>query len=79
VILNRMPKPPEVTLEEIHTMLGLPLYAALPNDYVALNEVYTEGELLEPGGGLAAHFARLTARIANLPEPRKRTRFSLLG
>ncbi len=79
VILNRMPKRPEVTLEEVQTMLGLPVYAALPNDYVALNEAYTEGELLEPGGGLASHFARLAARIANLPEPRKKTRFSLLG
>lgn len=79
VILNRMPKRPEVTLEEVQTMLGLPVYAALPNDYVALNEAYTEGELLEPGSGLASHFARLAAKIANLPEPRKRTRFSLLG
>lgn len=79
VILNRTPKRPEVTLEEVQTMLGLPVYAALPNDYAALNEAYTEGELLDPGSGLASHFARLAARIANLPEPRKRTRFSLLG
>ncbi len=79
VILNRTPKRPEVTLEEVQTMLGLPVYAALPNDYAALNEAYTEGELLESGSGLASQFARLAARIANLPEPRKRTRFSLLG
>jgi pilus assembly protein CpaE len=79
VILNRTPKRPEVTLEEVQTMLGLPVYAALPNDYVALNEAYTSGELLEPGSGLATAFARLAARIANLPEPRKRIRFSLLG
>ena len=79
VILNRTPKRPEVTLEEVQTMLGLPVYAALPNDYVALNEAYTSGELLEPGSGLATAFARLAARIANLPEPRKRMRFSLLG
>jgi Flp pilus assembly CpaE family ATPase len=68
-----------VTLEEVQTMLGLPVYAALPNDYVALNEAYTSGELLEPGSGLATAFARLAARIANLPEPRKSMRFSLLG
>jgi len=79
VILNRTPKRPEVTLEEVQTMLGLPVYAALPNDYVTLNEAYTSGELLEPGSGLATAFARLAARIANLPEPRKRMRFSLLG
>ncbi|MCS7314510.1 MAG: AAA family ATPase [Bryobacterales bacterium] len=79
VLLNRAPKRPEVTLEEVQAMLGLPVYAVLPNDYVALNEAYTGGELLEPGGGLATHFARLAAKIANLPEPRKRTKFSLLG
>jgi pilus assembly protein CpaE len=79
VIVNRMPKRPEVTLEEIQSMLGLPVYAVLPNDYVALYEAYSEGELLEPGGGLAAHFARLAAKIGNLPEPRKKTRFTLLG
>jgi pilus assembly protein CpaE len=79
VLLNRMPKRPEVTASEVEQMLGVPIYAVLPNDYVTLNEAYTEGELLTPGSGLAAHFARLAARIANLPEPRKKTRFSLLG
>lgn len=79
VVLNRMPRRPEVTLEEIQTMLGLPVYATLPNDYPALYEAYAGGELLEPGSGLGAHFARLAAKIANLPEPRRKTRFTLLG
>ncbi len=79
VILNRLPKRPEVTLDEVQAMLGLPVYAVLPNDYVALYEAYSGGELLDPGGGLAAHFARLAAKVANLPEPRKKTRFTLLG
>ncbi len=79
VILNRMPKRPEVTLDEVQAMLGLPVYAVLPNDFMALYEAYSGGELLEPGGGLAAHFARLAAKVANLPEPRKKTRFTLLG
>ncbi|MEK7404731.1 MAG: AAA family ATPase [Acidobacteriota bacterium] len=79
VVLNRMPKRPEVTLDEVQKMLGLPVFAVLPNDYIRLYEAYAEGGLLPPNGELAASFARLAAQIAGLPERKKKSRLSLFA
>lgn len=79
VVVNRMPKHPEVTLEELETMLGLPVYGVLPNDYPGLYEAYAEGGLLPRTSHLGTYFARLATRIAGIPEHKKKGKFSLLG
>jgi pilus assembly protein CpaE len=75
LVLNRMPKRLDVTLEELERMLGLPLLVTIPNDYHALEEVYTEGKLLPPESGLGRNYLRLTRKIAGVEESPKKSRF----
>ncbi len=77
VVLNRLPKRPEVTLDEVERMLGLPVYATLPNDYVGLYEAYAGGNLLPPSSPLGTRFARLAGQIGNLPGQVKKRKFAL--
>lgn len=80
VLLNRTPKRTEVTLDELDRMLGIPIYATLPNDYPSLYEAYSEGNLLPPGSHLAQNFARVAAKIAGIQQKEKRKRaFSFMS
>ena len=47
------------------------------NDYLALNESYSEGKLLSRGSGLGKHFTRLAMTIAGVSDPKKK--FSMFG
>lgn len=78
LILNRASKRSEVTPRELESMLGLPIYATLSNDYAALQEAYTEGHLLSPASKLGREFANLARRISGLGEVRTK-KFSLFG
>lgn len=78
LLLNRAPKSYEVTMQELETMLGAPVYAAIPNDYATINESYSEGKLVSPGSNLGRHFARLAMKIAGL-ETQGKKKFSLFG
>ena len=77
LLMNRMPKHNEVTLDEIGEMLGLPVTETIPNDYGALQEAYAEGRLLNPDTSLGKSYAHLVARMAGLDEKKKR--LSLFG
>jgi pilus assembly protein CpaE len=77
LILNRLPKRSDVTLEELEKMLGLPIYVTLTNDYHALQEAFTEGHLLDSSTHLGRDFARLAAKIAGVEVKKKK--FSLFG
>jgi pilus assembly protein CpaE len=77
LLMNRMPKHTDVTLDEIGQMLGLPVSETIPNDYVSLQEAYTEGRLLRPEGLLGKTYGRLAARMAGLEE--KKRKLSLFG
>lgn len=80
ILLNRMPKNPEVTIEEIESMLGVPVYHVVPNDYSALYESSVEGSLLPPTAKLAQNLSGLAAKIGGVEEaPKKTRRFSLFG
>ncbi len=68
VLLNRMPKRSEVSLEELDRMLGVPVYATIPNDYQALHDAYSEGKLLAPDSFLGRQFARVATRIAGVQQ-----------
>jgi pilus assembly protein CpaE len=77
LLMNRMPKHNEVTLDEVGEMLGLPITETIPNDYGALQEAYAEGRLLNPDTFLGKSYAHLVARMAGLDE--KKRRLSLFG
>jgi pilus assembly protein CpaE len=68
VILNRTPKRLDVSLEELDRMLGVPVYATVPDDYGPLHEAYSSGTLLPPNSNLSKHFARVAAKIAGFQQ-----------
>ena len=77
LLMNRVPKHSEVTLDEIGKMLGFPVTETIPNDYGSLQEAYTEGRLVNPDGLLGKSFAHLVAHMAGLEEKKKK--LSLFG
>jgi pilus assembly protein CpaE len=80
LILNRVTRRFDVTIEELESMLGVPVFATLSNDYNALHDAFSEGRLLSGTGPLAEDFERLAARITGVPEPAsKKKKFSLFG
>jgi len=78
LLINRSPKRYELTLDELASMLGVPVYATIPNDYGTLSESYAEGKLLPPSSSLAKHFSRLAMKIGGVDNQEKK-KFSLFG
>ena len=64
LLINRMPKHPDVTIAELESMLGLPIYLALPDDHGGLNEAYAENQLLSSKTELGKMYARLANMMA---------------
>ncbi len=78
LVLNRVPKRLDVTLEELEKMLGINIYATILNDYPAMQEAYAEGRMVEAASALGKSFSRLTAKITGT-EPKKKTGFSFFS
>jgi pilus assembly protein CpaE len=78
VVVNRLPKRSELTLDELDQLLGHRVYGTIPNDYHVINEAYSEGLLVAGGSKLVQHFDRLAAKIAGVERGTKeKRRFSL--
>jgi pilus assembly protein CpaE len=56
--------------KELESLIGLPLFANLPNEYSKLFHSYSECRLLAKGGALAVELERLAARMIG-EEPKK--------
>ena len=78
LVLNRLPKRLDVTLDELEQMLGLPIFATVANDYQALQDAYAEGRLVDEKSQLGKSFVRLTAKIAGTTQDKKK-KFTLFG
>ncbi len=72
LVLNRVQKQSEVTQEDLENMIGTPIYAALPGDYLALQESYAEGRLLNGTSVMGRACERLAGRIAGVSEQKKK-------
>ena len=68
LILNRAPKRLDITPGELEKMLGLPIFAMVPNDYPELYETYAEGRMLNRNSDLGKHIAKLAMKLVNLEE-----------
>ena len=79
LVINRMPKRPDVTPSELESMLGTPIYAHIPNDYHALYEAYIAGQLVAPDSQVGKATAALTCRMAGLEPAGQKRRFALFG
>jgi pilus assembly protein CpaE len=78
LVLNRTARRSDITVEELESMLGVPVYVTLANDFDGLHEAFSEGRLLDSSTSLGQDFARLAGRITGVAE-RKKKKFSLFG
>lgn len=76
LIVNRVPKRLGTRPEELQEMLGIPLYAVLPEAYTELHEAYSQGQLLPPGTILGECMEHLARKLAGV-EPGKAKRKAL--
>lgn len=79
LVLNRTPKMMDISTQELEKILGRALYAALPNDYMALYQSYSTGNLLDSNNRLAQEFAGLASKIAGMPPSKPKKKFALFG
>jgi pilus assembly protein CpaE len=78
LVLNRMPKKSEITIEELEKLLGLSVFATIPNEYEPLQEAVSEGKLVSSTTNIGKNFARIARKIAGIEhEPRRK--FSFFG
>ena len=67
-MLNRAPKRLDITPGELEKMLGVPIFAMIPNDYPELYETYAEGRMLNRNSELGKQIAKLAVKLANAEE-----------
>jgi pilus assembly protein CpaE len=80
LILNRAPKRLDITPGELEKMLGVPIFAMIPNDYPELYETYAEGRMLNRNSDLGKQIAKLAIKLAALEvEEKTKRRFALFG
>jgi pilus assembly protein CpaE len=70
LIGNRADRVSSAASKELESLIGVPLFANLPNEYSKLFQSYSECKLLTDGGGLATEFDRLAGRM--IGEDRKK-------
>jgi pilus assembly protein CpaE len=77
LVLNRMPKRSDLTADEVERVLGVPVYATLPNNYPELFEAYAHGNLLPSNSELGQQLNKLTLKIVGVASPRAKSRLTL--
>lgn len=77
VVVNRMPKRPQLSVRQIESILKLPVEATLPDAPDQSAAFTVEGKLASPDTALGEQFARVAAELAGLkPPPALRRWFS---
>lgn len=79
LVLNRVPRSPDVLPNELEELLGITVYAMLPDDYASIYEAYSEGQLLPAGSALGKQLGRMAAKMAGVPEQPGKKKFSFFG
>jgi pilus assembly protein CpaE len=79
LIVNRVPKRLGIRPEELPKMLGIPLYAALPDCYAELHEAYSQGQLLPAGSVLGESMKRLARKLAGAKESKAKRKLLFFG
>jgi pilus assembly protein CpaE len=80
LILNRSPKRLDITPSELEKMLGLPIFAMVPNDYPELYETYAEGRMLNRNSDLGKQIAKVAAKLTGLEDEKgQKKRFAFFG
>ncbi len=79
VVLNRCTKRPVLTLSEVERILGVPVFASLPNDYQSVQRALHEGTWLPQNSEIAKGIQTLADLLMEKQAPAKETRKSLVG
>ena len=79
LILNRAPRRLDITPGELEKMLGIPIFAMIPNDYPELYETYAEGRMLNRSSEVGKSMSKLAAKLAGIEEEKGKKRFALFG
>lgn len=81
LILNRVPRRSDITVDDVEEALSHRVFATVPNDFRALEDAAADGRLLDRNHPVRAAVGRMISRIANLEEPSQgpKKRFSLFG
>lgn len=75
LVINRMPKRASIDVPELEKVMSHPIHCALPNDYQALSEAYSEPRLLAGEADLSrrmGEFAEKLTGIAAATKPARR-------
>jgi len=78
LVLNRMPKRPALSPEEVEKLLGISLFAVLPDEGEELHDCYAEGKLLPATSQLGKHLGRMAAKVAGI-QPDAKRKYSIFG
>jgi pilus assembly protein CpaE len=80
LILNRSPKRLDITTAELEKMLGVPIFAMVPNDYPELYETYAEGRMLNRNSELGKNMTTLAQKLSGIEDEKpQKKRFGLFG
>lgn len=63
IVLNRSLKKAIFTRQQVEEILGMPILAVFPNDYMRVNRAVTEGTCIEPESDLGKAFARFATEL----------------
>ena len=66
LIVNQTPKNPDISPEELGKMVGLAVYAVLPECRSELWEAYSGGRLLNANSNFRGQIGRLAGKVAGL-------------
>jgi pilus assembly protein CpaE len=69
VVLNRSSARSSASAAEVEKILGLPVYASLPNTFGPLSDACAKGQLLAEGTALRQRLASMVREMAGLEQP----------
>jgi pilus assembly protein CpaE len=78
LIVNRVPKRSGVNPNDLPEMLGVPVYAVIPDAYLELHEALAEGKLLKSDSGLGSAISSLTRKLIGVTKFKPLRKVSLL-
>jgi pilus assembly protein CpaE len=83
LVINRMPKRTPIQIPELEKVMGHAIFSAIPNDYLLLNEAYSQPRLMDPNSDLEKQIGKFAAKLAGIAtaaeEKKPRTFFGLRG
>ena len=78
-VLNRIPRRGEISPTDVEGVLSEPVFAVIPNDYKALEQVYSNGRMLPDDHMLRHSIGRLSSKLTGVQAEEKKKKFSLFG